>query len=78
MFSQCGCVSVCFFVVLVLRGFLGGAWGRLWDPLGATLASLGHLGGATGHGKSADDKTWCAMVMVFWELLIFQWFYDVF
>ena len=72
------CLHVLFFWFWSLRELLGGAWGRLGDPLGATWASLGHLGGATGHGKRTDDKTWCAMVMGFVELLRFQWFYEVF
>ena len=61
-----------------LRELLGGAWGRLRDPLGAIWASSGHLGGATGHGKRTDDKTWCAMVMGFRELMILRWCYKVF
>ena len=65
-------------VIFIVLELLGGAWGRLGDPRGAAWASLGHLGGATGHGKRTDYKTWCAMVMVFWELLIFRLFYKVF
>ena len=73
-------VSSCFCFCLrrSLRELLGGAWGRLWDPLRATWTSSGHLGGATGHGKKTDDKTWCAMGMGFLELLICRWCYNVF
>ena len=61
-----------FFYSWSLRELLGGAWERLGDPLGAAWASLRHLGGATGHGKRIDDKTWCARVMGFEELLILR------
>ena len=76
--SSCVCVCVCVCVIFVLfwtlRELFGGAWGRLGDPLGATWAFSGHLGGATGHCKRTDDKTWCAMNMGFFELLIFRLF----
>ena len=51
-----------------------GAWVRLGDLLGATWASSGNLGGATGHGKRADDKTWFVMDMDLFEVLIFHVF----
>ena len=27
------------------------------------------------HGERTDDQTWCAVVMMFWELLVFLWFF---
>ena len=70
--------SRCFFLCWRLPELLGSAWGRLGEPLGATWASSGHLGCATGHGKITDDKEWFAMVMGFGDLLIFLWFERVF
>jgi len=63
-------------MVLMFAGTLWRHLGTPLNPLGATWASSGHLGGATGHGKRTDDKTWCAMVMGFLELLTIVWFYE--
>ena len=30
------------------------------------------------HGKRTDDKTWCAMVIGFLDLLIFHMFYNLY
>ena len=72
------CLRVYFLMVFELAGALGRRLGTPGGSAGAAWFSLGHLGGAMGHGKRTDDETWCAIVMRFLELLIFHWFYNVF
>ena len=67
VFTMWLCLCV-FVLVLKLAGALGRRSGTPAGSAGATWASLGHLWGATGHGKRTGDKTWCAMVMGLWEL----------
>ena len=69
VFTMWLCLRVFFLVELA--GALGMRLGTPGVPLGAALPSLGHLGGATGHGKRRYDKTSCAMVLGFQEFVFY-------